>query len=87
MATEAVKNKHCPLCGGSLREETATIPFVVKGSVVVVKGAAAEVCEDCGEAFLSGRVTDTVTALLRDAVSQGMEIVVVTLPEEVPSPA
>lgn len=87
MTTESVKNKRCPLCGGSLYEEAATLPFVVKGSVVVVKGVASEVCGDCGEAFLSGKVTDVVAALLKDAVNRRIEMVVVTLPEEVPSPA
>lgn len=55
MTTEREKHKRCPLCGGDLREETAILPFVVNDSVVVVKGVAAEVCRDCGEAFLSGR--------------------------------
>lgn len=87
MTIEAVNAKRCPLCGGSLQEELATLPFVVKGSVVVVKGVAAEVCSDCGEAFLSSAVTDTVMTLLQDAVNRRMELAIITLPEEAPSPA
>ena len=86
MTTEPGKNKRCPLCGGQLRERRATLPFVVKGTVVIVKGALAEVCDDCGEAFLSGKVTDDITALLQDAVDRDVELAVVTL-SQVPSPA
>ncbi|HEY64423.1 MAG TPA: type II toxin-antitoxin system MqsA family antitoxin [Caldilineae bacterium] len=85
MAIEPGRDKLCPLCGGRLQEKTATLPFVVKGTVVIVKGALAEVCEDCGEAFLTGKATDEVVALLQDAVSRGVELTVVTLPQ-VPSP-
>ncbi len=86
MTSEAGKGKSCcPMCGGGLHEGTATLPFVVKDSVVVVKDVAAEVCSDCGEAFMSGEVTDAVTALLKDAVSQGVELALVTLPEEASS--
>jgi len=76
--------KRCPLCGGRLEEKTATLPFVVGDTVVIVKGVAAEVCEDCGEAFLGGKVADEVTALLQDAVHRGVELSVVTLS---PAPA
>jgi YgiT-type zinc finger domain-containing protein len=82
MTTEPVKNKRCPLCGGGLREELATLPFVVKGSVVVVKGVAAEVCADCGEAFLGGKDVDAVTALLQDAVNHHVELTIVPLSRE-----
>lgn len=87
MVTESASVKRCPLCGGELREEMTTVPFVVKGSVVVVKRVKGEVCSDCGEAFLSGRVTDAVTALVQDALRQRMEVAVVTLSDPEPLPA
>jgi len=65
----------------------ATLPFSVKGSVVVVKDVAAEVCMDCGEAFLSGKVTDAVTSFLQEAVHRQMELSVVKFPAEVLVPA
>ena len=73
----------CPLCGGKMREGLATLPFVAKGSVVVVKDVTAEVCEDCGEAFLSGHATDAVTELLQNAVKSGVELSLITYPEKV----
>ena len=87
MTTEPVSSKRCPLCGGGLREELATLPFVVKGSVVVVKGVAAEVCADCGEAFLGGKDVDAVTALLQDAVNHHVELTVVPFPGETSVPS
>jgi YgiT-type zinc finger domain-containing protein len=65
----------------------ATLPFVVKGSIVIVKGVRGEVCADCGEAFMSGRVTDAVTALVQDALRQRLEVAVVTLSDLEPLPA
>ena len=87
MTTEPARNKRCPLCGGGLREELATLPFVVKGSVVVVKGVAAEVCAACGEAFLGGRDVEAVTALLQDAVNHHVALAVVPFPGETPVPS
>jgi hypothetical protein len=30
-------NGHCPLCGGRLTTGPATIPFLVRGTVIVIK--------------------------------------------------
>ena len=86
MISEVEKNeRRCPMCGGGLHDQTATLPFVIRNSVVIVKDVAAEVCCDCGEAFTSGEVTDSITAVLQDAVNRGLELAMVSLPEEAPS--
>ena len=81
MTTEPGDNKVCPLCGGHLSEGIATLPFVIKGRVVVVKDVISEVCNECGEAFLSGKATDAVTSLLQNAVKSGAELSLVTFSE------
>ncbi len=68
MITERVEGKRSPLCDGRLQEKTATLPFVVGDTRAIVKGVAAEVCKDCGEAFWGGKVADGVTTLLQGVV-------------------
>lgn len=75
--TGAPANKTCPLCGGDLREGIATIPFLIGKSVAVVKDVPAEICADCGEPFLTGRVTDAVTALLKEIQDLKVEVSVI----------
>jgi hypothetical protein len=41
---------------------------------VVIKNVPAEVCENCGEYYLSEEMTDRVLALAEAAVAHGAEI-------------
>jgi YgiT-type zinc finger domain-containing protein len=78
------ENSLCPLCGGRLRSDTATIPFILGNHIVVViKGIPAEVCRNCHEPFVAGRVTDQVSALLRQLKLLRSEVSVVTYSEAV----
>ena len=77
------ENSVCPVCGGRLHLDVATIPFILDDNVVVVvKDVPAEVCGDCHEPFVAGRVTDQVTALLRQLKSLRSEVSVVTYAEQ-----
>jgi YgiT-type zinc finger domain-containing protein len=71
-------NNPCPLCGGSLHDDLATIPFVLGKHVTVIKDVPAEVCDTCGEPFLHATATDAVTALLNRARAMGAEVTVLT---------
>ncbi len=64
MIGEQGNDKRCGICGGHLRAGFATIPYVLKQTVVVVKNVPAEICENCHETFTSGAVTDRVLELL-----------------------
>jgi YgiT-type zinc finger domain-containing protein len=59
---------------------TATMPFVLGSTVVVVKNVPAEICRSCHEAFMIGVVTDTVTDMLSQSVNLQAEILVLTYP-------
>ena len=77
------ENSVCPVCGGRLHLDVATIPFILGDNVVVVvKGIPAEVCSNCHEPFVAGRVTDQVAALLRQLKSLRSEVSVVTYVEQ-----
>ena len=78
------ENSICPLCGGRLQVDVATIPFILSNNtVVVIKGVPAEVCRNCHEPFVSGQVTDQVSTLLHQLKSLRSEVSVVTFSEPV----
>jgi YgiT-type zinc finger domain-containing protein len=71
----------CPLCGGDLESGNATIPFILKESIVVVKQVPAQICVECREPFLAGRETDVITDLLTQVKELSSEVTVLTFPE------
>jgi hypothetical protein len=57
----------------------ATIPFVLsEEQVIVINGVPAEMCGDCHEPFMSGKITDDVMALVSQLKRLGSEISVVS---------
>jgi YgiT-type zinc finger domain-containing protein len=64
----------CPLCGGSLEAGRATLPFVRGERVITIRDVPAEVCGDCGEAYLSGPVTDAVQDLVQKLEALDSEV-------------
>jgi YgiT-type zinc finger domain-containing protein len=58
--------------------QTATIPFVLENTVIVVKDVPAEVCASCHEPFLTGDATDRVVELLRQLRTLQTEVSVVS---------
>ena len=87
MTGHAGAPKPCPLCGGQLSVQLATIPFVLGKAVAVIKQVPAEVCESCGEPFLHAEATDVVTSLLDRALASSAEVSVTTYPTGMPAAA
>jgi YgiT-type zinc finger domain-containing protein len=58
------KIKRCALCGGEMYEGITTIPFLIGEKVVVIKDVPAEICSDCGEAYMKSSVVDKVESVL-----------------------
>lgn len=58
------RDGQCPLCSGPLAPGLATIPFLIGGTVIMVKNAPAEIYAECDEPFLAGGATDEVLRLL-----------------------
>lgn len=84
MTGRAGASRPCPLCGGQLSVELATIPFVLGKSVAVIKQVPAEVCDACGEPFLHAEATDVVGSLLEKALASSAEVSVMTYPAGTP---
>jgi YgiT-type zinc finger domain-containing protein len=69
--------KICPLCGGKLNEGLANLPFIEESRVLVVKEVPAEICEECGEAYLTGKVVDKIQAIFEHQKEVKAEVSVV----------
>ncbi len=61
---EKNKVKKCPLCGGGMDEGVTTMPFFIAEKVVVIKNVPAEICADCGEAYMQSRVVGDIESIL-----------------------
>jgi YgiT-type zinc finger domain-containing protein len=66
MAGKREKNKvkRCPLCGGEMHDGITTLSFLMGEKVAIIKNVPAEICSDCGEAYMKSHVTGKVEALL-----------------------
>jgi len=56
--------KKCPLCGGKMHKGITAAPFFSDDKIIVIKDVPAEVCSDCGEAYLKSSVVGQVEKLL-----------------------
>ena len=64
MTGKKEKTKRCPLCGGGMGDGITTMPFLLGERVAVIKNVPAEVCSDCGEAYMESGVVEKVESLL-----------------------
>jgi len=66
MTGKQEKNKieKCPLCGGEMHHGITTIPFLIGEKVAVIKDVPAEICSDCGEAYMKSSVVGKVESVL-----------------------
>lgn len=66
---------NCVICKqGETFTGTATVTLERGETTVVIKGVPADVCENCGEYYLSEEKTDAVLMLAEEAVRHGAEI-------------
>ncbi len=66
---------NCVICKtGTLQPGTATVTLERGQTMVVIKGVPADVCDNCGEYYLSAEMTGQVLALAESAVRKGAEV-------------
>lgn len=62
----------CVICKqGQVQEGTATVTLERGPTTVVIKDVPAEVCENCGEYYLSEVVTQRIEQLAEQSVQHG----------------
>ena len=54
----------CPLCGGCMDDGITTVPFFIAEKIVVIKNVPAEICADCGEAYMKSLVIGEIAKIL-----------------------
>ncbi|RKY22932.1 MAG: hypothetical protein DRP62_06925 [Planctomycetota bacterium] len=65
----------CVICKQGQTHSGMTSVILERGkTTVVIKDVPAEVCENCGEYYLSEEVTEKVQELAEQAVRHGVEI-------------
>ena len=68
----------CPICRhGDTQPGKTNVTLQRDKTTVVIKDVPADICENCGEYYLSESVTARVLAQGEEAVSRGAEIEVV----------
>jgi YgiT-type zinc finger domain-containing protein len=75
------ENDRCYFCGGKLESKRATIPFVMNGSVVVVKNVPAQMCTQCDEAIMTSPIARNVDVLLKQVYHLKSEVSVISYSE------
>jgi len=50
------EKRKCPLCGGEIKNGTTTFTVDFETGVIVVRHVPAEVCTQCGEAWIADEI-------------------------------
>lgn len=68
----------CVICKhGQTHPGIVTVTLERENCIVILKGVPAEVCENCGEYYLSESVTEAVLHRAEAAVNNGTEVEIV----------
>lgn len=65
----------CVICKtGETSAGTATVTLQRGATTVVIKEVPADVCDECGEYYLSAEMADRVLAIAETAAAKGVEV-------------
>ena len=65
----------CVICKhGETHPGNVTVTLQREGSTIIFKGVPAEVCENCGEYYLSETITEKLLKEAEKAVKSGAEV-------------
>ncbi len=65
----------CVICKhGNTQPGLVTVTLEQDNTIVILKGVPAEVCNNCGEYYLSAAVTEQVLQRAEEAVNKGAEV-------------
>lgn len=68
----------CVMCKhGDTGPGNVTVTLQRGESTIIIKGVPADVCDNCGEYYLSESITQSVMKLAEEAVRKGAEVEIV----------
>ena len=68
----------CLICKqGETRPQQATVPLQRQETTIIFKGVPADVCDNCGEYYLSENITERLLERAEEAVKNGSELEIV----------
>ncbi len=66
---------NCLLCKqGETKPGKVTVTLQRVDTTVIIKDVPADVCENCGEYYLSDSITERILDMAEDAVQKGVEV-------------
>ena len=71
--------KKCPLCGGKIEEGTTTFTVDFGRGVVVVRHVPAEVCGQCGEAWIPDDIAEQLEKTVQTSKKQNRQFEVIDM--------
>ena len=57
-------NDKCPVCGGTIREDTIRHPQEYEGRIVIIENMPVLICDQCGEILLRPETLDKIQQLV-----------------------
>ena len=65
----------CSLCkNGDASSGKVTVTLNRENSIIIIKEVPAQICNNCGDYFLSSEVTKSVLSIAENAVKKGVEV-------------
>ncbi|MFN3477112.1 MAG: type II toxin-antitoxin system MqsA family antitoxin [Candidatus Methylomirabilales bacterium] len=65
----------CVICKqGETRPGKATVTLERDGTILVIKGVPASICENCGEEYVEGEITARLLKDAEEAVRAGVQV-------------
>ena len=65
----------CSLCkNGETISGKVTVTLSRDNSIIIIKEVPAQICNNCGDYFLSSEVTKSVLSISENAVKKGVEV-------------
>lgn len=66
---------NCVICkNGFTKDDNVTVTLQRNSSTILIKNVPAEVCDNCGEYYLSDEVTETVLRIAEKAIENNPEV-------------
>lgn len=68
----------CPVCGGSIKGGSTNLPIEMKSGLLYVKQVPADICNQCGESFISDDVAENLEKIVAKAEKQKIEVEIIS---------